>query len=485
LFSESAYSVDETTDKLVVTVRRLGGSAGEVSVDYRTLADQASDGRAADFVAQSGSLTFADGETIRSFEVGIIDDDLDEENESFYLSLDNPGGSALLSNQPEAVVPILDDDGPGVISFGAVNYAVNESHDRVSLGLVRSTGSEGAVSVEISLVDDSARVDSDYLAPVSETVHFASGEISKEITIPLVKDQVHEGNESFDVLLSVATGGARVGEPASTRVTILDDDPDRSITSLHLDAVNYLVGESAGEVRVTVLRSGNVDRMATVEYETLAGSAKAGEDFVTKKGSLLFRPKVTSKSITIPIKEDGVYEKESSFTLVLSGVDSGSVLAQPAAAIVRISDNDAQPYVSLGSSGSAGGYISGGSSADLGGMSGGEETERKEQEAAPGGSLGGLRIFDLNLRGYSGAGEDELRRLQTLDGSLPQADASADGAEAGDPAQSAPDCSGEAESESDACKLEALNGEAGAESGDKSASSNDPESAAARESGAR
>jgi len=350
---------------------------------------------------------------------------------------------------------------------------------------VRSAGSEGTVSVDISLVDDSARVDSDYLAPASKTVRLASGEISKEITIPLVEDQVHEGNESFDVLLSGATGGARIGEPASTRVTILDDDPDTSITTLHLEAVNYLVSESAGEVKLTVLRSGNVDRMATVGYETLAGSAKAGEDFVAKKGTLLFRPKVTGKSITIPIKEDGVYEKESSFSLVLTGVDSGSVLAQPAAAIVRISDNDAQPYVSLGSSGSAGGFNSGGSGSDFGVVSGDGESGRKEEESASGDSLGGLRIFDLNLRGYSGTGEDELRRLQTLDGSLPQAEASADRAEAEDPAQSASDCKGKAENESDACKVRAQVGQVGAEGGEKGASSSDPEPTSAGGNSAR
>ncbi len=427
LFSESLYSVDEKTDKLIVTVRRLGGSSGEVSVDYETLPDQASDAGQADFIAQSGTLRFADGETLRSFEITIVDDDLDEENETFYLNLTHPTGEALLSNQPQVPVTILDDDGPGALSLAAVSYAVNESRDQASVSVLRTGGSEGRVTVDISLVDDTARVDSDYLLPDSERLTFASGEIAKEVLIPLVQDEVHEGNESFNLLLSSPGGGAAITQPASTTITILDDDPDTGITTIHLEAVNYLVRENAGEVTLSVLRSGNLDREATVEYETVAGSAKPSEDYVAKRGTLIFRPKVTRKTVTIPIKDDGVYESESSFTLVLKGVDSGSVLAKPAAAIVRISNDDAQPYVSLSTGGSGGSSGFSGGTSGSGSLGGGgspvdtnADTGADVQQNADGAASGGLMIFDLTLRGYNGAGEEALRRLQTLDGRLPE-----------------------------------------------------------------
>lgn len=429
IFSEPLYSVDETTEKLVVTVRRLGGSAGEVTVDYTTLPGQARDTRPADFVSQSGTLRFADGETLRSFEIAIVDDNLDEENEEFMISLSNPTGDALLSNQPEVPVTILDDDGPGAIAFDAVNYAVNESRDHASVTLLRTAGSEGSVTVEFDLVDDTAVVDSDYLLPDSLSVRFQDGEIARQVSIPLVDDGIHEGNETFSLLLSSASDGARIDSPASTTVTILDDDPDTSLTTIHLEAVNYLVRESGGEVTLNVLRSGNADRMASVDYETVAGSAKAGEDYEARKGTLIFRPKVTSKRITIPIKDDGIYEKESSFTLVLSGVDSGSVLAKPAAAIVRISNDDAQPYVSLGSSGGGSSFNSGSGSSGLSdavaGLGDGAGSTAEEER---GNGIRELKIFDLNLRGYSGAGEQALRRLQTLDGKLkPRSDAESGG----------------------------------------------------------
>jgi subtilisin family serine protease len=454
LFSESLYSVDETTDKLVVTVRRLGGSAGEVTVDYETLPGQAIDNRPADFVAQSGTLRFSDGETLRSFDIDILDDNLDEESETFYLNLSNPAGGALLSNQPQVPVTILDDDGPGAISFGAVNYAVNESRDHASVTLLRTGGSEGMVAVDLSLIDDSAVVDSDYLPPAEQSVRFLSGEIAKEVAIPLVADQVHEGNETFSAMLSSATGGARIDAPASATITILDDDPDTRITSLHMEAVNYTVSESRGEVTLTVLRSGNVERTATVDYATVAGSAKADEDYVAKRGRLIFRPQVRSKRITIPIKDDGLYEKESSFTLVLTAVDSGSVLAKPSAAIVRIANDDAQPNVSLGSSSTGGGFNSsqGGSDSLPGGGGVGSSSGDAERERSDSGyTQGGLKIFDLSLRGYSGTAEEALRRLQTLDGVLPPQDDTEEKASAGE----VTDCGADGASATEACSEEA------------------------------
>jgi len=106
---------------------------------------------------------------------------------------------------------------------------------------------------------------------------------------------------------------------------------------------------------------------------------------------------------------------------VLTGVDAGSVLAKPAAAMVRIVNDDAQPYVALGTSGypSAGGGMGSSSSepSGVGGLGqGGQDTAAAEGSPTRGGSL---QIFDINLRGYDGDAEAALRRLQTLDGSLP------------------------------------------------------------------
>ena len=57
------------------------------------------------------------------------------------------------------------------------------------------------------------------------SLNFAAGETSKTISIPLVNDSYAEGNESFTITLTNATGsGSVLGSPAKTTVTITDND---------------------------------------------------------------------------------------------------------------------------------------------------------------------------------------------------------------------------------------------------------------------
>jgi subtilisin family serine protease len=420
VFNEALYSVDETTEKLIVNVRRLGGSTGEVSIDYTSSDDQAVSSRSGDYSAVSGTLTFADGETLRSFEVEINNDDEDEKNETFYLNLSNPTGDSRIGNRSQVPVTILDDDGPGSLSFGAISYAVSETHSDAKITILRTGGAHGEISAEINLQDDSARLDSDYLALENTIITFRDGEVEKVIDIPLIEDEVYEGNENFIASL-LSVDESEIDSPATTTVVILDDDPDISVTSVHMQAVNYTVSESAQHVTLRVLRSGNTDKKTIVEYETVNGSATAGKDYRAKKGQIVFYPKVTQREITLDIHDDSEVETESSFTLVLTSAESDSQIAKPSAAIVRITDDDATSYASLSSSGYSGSSNTS-KSINNGGMGGTGIDSNSRQNLAgsnrPDASASGIKIFDLSLSGYAGVDDKSIRELQTLGGNL-------------------------------------------------------------------
>jgi hypothetical protein len=94
-----------------VRVQRLGGRAGAVSVSFATADGSATAGE--DYTAAAGSLSWADGEMgIRSFAVALLDDTLEEGNETVFLALSSPTGEAALDPlRADAVLSILDDDG--------------------------------------------------------------------------------------------------------------------------------------------------------------------------------------------------------------------------------------------------------------------------------------------------------------------------------------------------------------------------------------
>jgi hypothetical protein len=57
----------------------------------------------------------------------------------------------------------------------------------------------------------------------------------------------------------------------------------------------------------------------SVNYATANGTAKAGEDYTAKSGTLTFAAGETSKTITIAVKGDSKKEANETFFLNLSG----------------------------------------------------------------------------------------------------------------------------------------------------------------------
>lgn len=404
LFSERLYSVDETTAKLVVTVRRIGGSRGEISVDYATSDVTASSSGQADYRAASGRLTFNDGETARTIEIAILDDTEDELNEEFEITLSNPRGGAVLGSRNSVPAVILDDDGPGSLSFSSPSYAIGEASESVDITVYRLGGSQGNVTVDYMTVDGSATSDQDYLA-ASGTLRFAAGETSKTLTIQLMPDQIYEGNEEFTMVLSNPTGGVDLaGGPGVAVITILDDDPRDSEILVSMKSVSYTTTEGAGAIGITVTRTGDTSESVTVEYTTSDGTAKAGSDYKPVSGRLTIPGGGHVRSLQIPVEtlDDGRFEPAETFSVSLGNVSHNARLRTPSAAIVRIQDNDPRPSIAPLSSGTGLTSRSTGGSAGAG-LGSASRSRRKVDEGAAKPQTS-FTIYHLSLVGFGGFG---------------------------------------------------------------------------------
>lgn len=110
-FSQDTYNVSEGAAFATITVQRLGGSFGSVTVQYL-----ANDGTAvdpADYDSVLNTLTFGAGETSKTFNVVINEDAINEPTETVNLSLLNPTGGATLGTRKTAILRIIDNDGGG------------------------------------------------------------------------------------------------------------------------------------------------------------------------------------------------------------------------------------------------------------------------------------------------------------------------------------------------------------------------------------
>ncbi len=118
-FSGPTFSVTEDAGSAVITVSRIDGATGSVSVDYATSNGTATAG--SDYTATSGTLLFEQGETSKTFSIPIVNDNLLEVDETVNLTLSNPGGGATLPAPVTAtltlksplLILVLDESGPG------------------------------------------------------------------------------------------------------------------------------------------------------------------------------------------------------------------------------------------------------------------------------------------------------------------------------------------------------------------------------------
>lgn len=114
---------------------------------------------------------------------------------------------------------------PGNLHFDLAAYSVMEEAGSVTFTVTRSGGADGTVAVNYATSDGSALASTDYMA-TSGTLTFAPGQLSASFSVTLLNDTAYEGNETFTIALSNATGGATLSNPTQLTVTI-DDSADQ------------------------------------------------------------------------------------------------------------------------------------------------------------------------------------------------------------------------------------------------------------------
>jgi uncharacterized protein (TIGR03118 family) len=130
-FSSTDYAIGEGNSSIQITVTRSGNVSGTATVNYATF-DESTTGHASqknDYEIAVGTLTFAPGETSKTFRVILVDDLFDENDETINLALSNPTGAGLGSVNT-SVLTITDNDAvvPGANSIDNTQFFVRQHY---------------------------------------------------------------------------------------------------------------------------------------------------------------------------------------------------------------------------------------------------------------------------------------------------------------------------------------------------------------------
>ncbi len=112
----------------------------------------------------------------------------------------------------------------GTVQFAVSSTAVSEAAGQVTLDVTRTSGLDGAITVNFASADGTAVAPDDYTAVSSQLSWADQDGSTQQITVPIIDDTNVEGDETFSVTLNDPAGASFVGTPAAVMVTIQDND---------------------------------------------------------------------------------------------------------------------------------------------------------------------------------------------------------------------------------------------------------------------
>jgi len=212
MFDPPHYTVMESVGTFEVTIIREGPDMNTtVQVDYKT-----EDGTASsegDYIEKKGTLTFGPGETQKMVTLEVLDDDVFEDDEHFYIRISNlrrkdgmkindmevvdetgkrtQAPSIQLGTPHMATIMILDDDHGGIFGFEDSEAEIVESVGVFELKVQRISGARGKVAIPFSTEDGTAKAGSHFEAVEGELV-FGNEETEKIIELPITDEESYE-----------------------------------------------------------------------------------------------------------------------------------------------------------------------------------------------------------------------------------------------------------------------------------------------------
>ena len=248
--------------------------------------------------------------------IASTEDSIAEDNETFWVQLDNTNFSSVIITD-NASVTITDDEARPSVSISPASSTVAESIGGLTLTVTQTLVAATDTVVTFSH-SGNATVDSDYTIPSSLTI--PAGSLSGNVTLTILDDNNSEPSEPFSIDIGVSGGnGASENGTQQSVITITDNDPVPEVT---LSVSPTSVSESGGSVTLTATQSLIAATNTVVSFST-SGNATINSDY-TIPGSITISEGHLSGNATLEILDDNVSEGNETILIDNISVSGGN-----------------------------------------------------------------------------------------------------------------------------------------------------------------
>ena len=353
-FSASAYTNDESTTSPSLTINLSAASGRDLVLGYAVSGGTAT-GSGTDYsFTDNTAFTVTAGNTSETVSFTVIDDALDEEDQTIIVDLTAVTNVDAGASNQQATYTITDDDNEPTVYFTSETSTTSESDATKSVGLTLSAVSEK--DVKVTLTDGgtgTATTTTDYTVTLEEKT-ITAGTTSLSFDVTLVDDAEDEADET--IILGL-TGNTNAGWGLNTThtITLSDSDPIPSVYFTDADGA-VTVQEIDGSYSISVSLNYKSYQDVIVAYAVSASSSAVGSgtDYTMADGLLTISAGNTTGTIDFGITDDGNDEYGEEVIIDLTA-NTNCTVGAPGQLTITITDDDSAPTVRFSASADAAG----------------------------------------------------------------------------------------------------------------------------------
>jgi hypothetical protein len=333
-------SFPENVDNLVM-LQLSNPSSKDITVSFNTSGDAQ---RGVDYTIPASPITIPALDTTFPIVVDVIDDLIDENDESFSITLTSAINAVIGSPQVH-IYTILDNDDPPDVFFTWEAQSGDETVGTMTVEFQLSTVSGLDITVPFNLGGSATR-DVDYTID-STPIFIPAGDLSGSTVITVIPDLDDlEGDETITLMIQNPTNANR-GTPFKHTATITSEAtmPSAYFASASQTSSNMV----DGKLEVKVLLSAAWGADVQIPF-TFAGTATKDLDYSISATEVLIPAGGASGSVFVSIYDDAIDEYDETIEIIM-GTPTNATKGNPNIHTITIPDNDPEPLLYFSSSG--------------------------------------------------------------------------------------------------------------------------------------
>lgn len=334
--STASITIIDNDSPPVITVTNIMGEEGSTLNFVVSLSNPSSNSVAfnyslspltasvSDYNTTSGSVSLSPNSTLSLISVQTTDDNIQEPNETFLVSLSNPVNATLAT--PNAIGTILANDAP---QLGVSDVTNSESSSTFEFVVTLIHAPTNPITFIANTINGTAIAGTDY-AGLSGLFTISSNQTSITIPVQIIDDAMYEDSQIFSISLSSLSDGTFFDSVGLG--TIIDND---SAPGLFLEGL--VTNEAAGTVNLQVTLSSLTENplMLNLNFNlTTAGTS----DFILPSYSVTLSGGSLMGLIPVSITNDFEIEPTESFQIQIVGASMGTIIQGSGA--ITVHDND-------------------------------------------------------------------------------------------------------------------------------------------------